>query len=98
MPGSVLGMLGAGLMSWESVRGVGELCMLGPAHPRNAGMGGPSPCSNRGEQIPDGGSGEEESVKFTREILLKAEIAAVRSPPPMPLLLPSELSSGFWLG
>lgn len=36
---------------------MGEFCVLGPEHPRNTGMGGLSPCSNRGEQIPGGGVG-----------------------------------------
>lgn len=52
------GILGAGLMSWESGGGVGEFGVLGPDHPRSSGMGGLSPCSkNRGEQVP-GGEGE----------------------------------------
>lgn len=42
--GSVSGILGVGLMSWES-GGVGECCALGPDHPRSSGMGGLSPSS-----------------------------------------------------
>lgn len=38
-----------------------------------------------------------EKVQFPREILLRGEGAAVRSSPNA-LLLPSELTLGFWLG
>ena len=77
-------------MSWESGGGVAEFCVLGPEHPRNTRMGGLSPCSNRGEQIPGVGGGgwvgeAEERVKFTSGMLLKAEGAAVRRPSPPPL-------------
>lgn len=84
MPGSLSGILDAGLMSWEQRERVGEFYVLGPNHPKNSRMAGLSPCSkNRGEQIPGGGVGDER-VEFTRGILLKAEGAAGSSPPLLP--------------
>lgn len=77
-------------------RGVGECRVLGPGPPTASGMGGLTPCSKNQRA----GGDAYEKVQFTKGTLLKGERAAVPSPLPRPnsLLLPSELSLGFWLG
>lgn len=77
--------------------------MLGPEHPRNTGMGGLSPCSNRGVQIPGGGvggGGGGGKSEIHQRDAPKAEGAAVLSPPLPPCLRFYRVSSApvFGLG
>lgn len=80
------------------VLGIWRACQGMPcarARPSWGFWDGRSESMQREPRRADGGVCEK--VQFTKGILLKGEEAAVRSPPNS-LLLPSELSLGFWLG